>query len=169
MLSEEQVKEKITGHYMDFWNHYFPEMTKDEQNKIYIKFIHEGKEADLYNGVKETLQKLHSSGIKLFIISADPPSKLIPEMKKGEVYDFFIDIKTMTYHKNEDIISFIEKHSLKPEETMYVGDTVKDIESGKKAGIKTAGMTWGFTSEHQLRKAKPDYILHNISELEKLI
>lgn len=52
--------------------------------------------------------------------------------------------------------------------TVLVGDSVTDIQAGKAAGILTCAVTYGFRSEEDLRKAEPDFILHDFPELKKL-
>jgi phosphoglycolate phosphatase len=52
--------------------------------------------------------------------------------------------------------------------TVIVGDGVTDIQAGKAAGIVTCAVTYGFRSEEELRKAEPDFIIHEFSELKKL-
>ena len=52
---------------------------------------------------------------------------------------------------------------------MYVGDMTHDIEAGKEAGVKTVALTWGYQSKEILEKHNPDYIIANISELDKLL
>lgn len=52
---------------------------------------------------------------------------------------------------------------------MYVGDTPTDVLAGKKAGVATAVTTRGFSTTSRLRRAKPDFIVHNLSELLEIV
>ena len=54
------------------------------------------------------------------------------------------------------------------EHTVIVGDGTTDVRAGKAAGVITCSVTYGFRSEEELRKAGPDYIIHDFSELKKL-
>jgi phosphoglycolate phosphatase len=49
-----------------------------------------------------------------------------------------------------------------------VGDSTMDVRAGKAAGIMTCSVTYGFRSEEELRKAGPDHIIHELSELKQL-
>jgi HAD superfamily hydrolase (TIGR01509 family) len=49
-----------------------------------------------------------------------------------------------------------------------VGDSTMDVRAGKAAGIMTCSVTYGFRSEEELRKAGPDHIIHELSELKRL-
>jgi len=52
--------------------------------------------------------------------------------------------------------------------TVIVGDGTTDVQAGKAAGVITCSVTYGFRSEEELRRAGPDYVIHDLSELKKL-
>jgi len=52
--------------------------------------------------------------------------------------------------------------------TVLVGDGTADVRAGKAAGVITCSVTYGFRSEEELRKAGPDYIIHDLLDLKKL-
>jgi phosphoglycolate phosphatase len=52
--------------------------------------------------------------------------------------------------------------------TVIVGDGTTDVRAGKAAGVITCSVTYGFRSEEELRRAGPDYVIHDLSELKKL-
>lgn len=52
--------------------------------------------------------------------------------------------------------------------TAMVGDGTTDIRAGKAAGVITCSVTYGFRSEEELRRAGPDYVIHQLSELKKI-
>jgi len=54
------------------------------------------------------------------------------------------------------------------ERTVMVGDGTTDVRAGKAAGVVTCAVTYGFRSEEELRKAGPDFIIHDLGELKWL-
>lgn len=56
-----------------------------------------------------------------------------------------------------------------PATTIYVGDSVHDMQSGRLAGVRTAAALWGPFNRDQLETAKPDYWLDAPSDLVKLV
>lgn len=52
---------------------------------------------------------------------------------------------------------------------LKVGDTQADIEEGKNAGVKTAGVLSGTQTKKVLAQANPDYLIKEIIELEQII
>ena len=69
------------------------------------------------------------------------------------------------------IILAMEKFGIEhADEVVKVGDSTVDIEEGKNAGCKyNIGITTGAHTEEQLQSAKPDYIIHHLSELQAII
>ena len=55
------------------------------------------------------------------------------------------------------------------QETLYVGDSNVDVQTGHNAGIKVAGVTWGFRGRKELEQAGADYVVDSAEELENLI
>lgn len=76
------------------------------------------------------------------------------------------------YHKNskeEKLLNYIKKHKFKPHEVVSVGDTEEEIDVGKKFGYHTVAITGGYNTNSRLKKAKPDFLIHNMLELKKII
>jgi phosphoglycolate phosphatase len=49
-----------------------------------------------------------------------------------------------------------------------IGDAVSDIREGKRAGVRTAAVTWGYQAEAVLAAERPDRIVHRIAHLQAL-
>jgi phosphoglycolate phosphatase-like HAD superfamily hydrolase len=75
--------------------------------------------------------------------------------------------------KDKAILSLMRQYSIKPEEAVYVGDTVKDVEYARRAKVKSIIVynkcSWFWNREKEIREAKPDYIVKNWDELTTLL
>jgi pyrophosphatase PpaX len=56
-----------------------------------------------------------------------------------------------------------------PAATVYVGDSVHDMRSGRAAGVRTAAALWGPFSRAQLEEAEPNYWLETPQDLVELV
>ncbi len=63
----------------------------------------------------------------------------------------------------------LEQHGVHPEETLMIGDSLVDIATGKRAGVKTCGVTYGHAGRESLETAQPDWIIDDLSELKQFI
>ncbi len=50
-------------------------------------------------------------------------------------------------------------------ETLFVGDSVVDIETARNAGVEIAIVSHGFEKENDLKSASPDFMVKNFKEL----
>jgi pyrophosphatase PpaX len=53
--------------------------------------------------------------------------------------------------------------------TVYVGDSIHDMRSGRAAGVRTAAVLWGPFGRSHLEGAKPDYWLEQPEDLVALV
>jgi len=169
VISRRQVRENVTVPYMRFWHKYLPQLTKRQQDVLYEKFIHQVGNPPLHPHVKAALRYLHRQGYKLFILSADPASKLYPEIKQASLDRLFTKIFAGVYRKDKVVKQLIKNYKLNPPTTFYAGDTLGDIEAGKSAGAKTVAVSWGYQPAYILRQTQPDYLLKDIIALKKII
>ena len=58
---------------------------------------------------------------------------------------------------------------LSPEEVVFVGDTLTDIDTGKEAGVDVYALPTGFHARQELSQKKPKRILRNLKELTDLL
>ena len=56
-----------------------------------------------------------------------------------------------------------------PPDSIFVGDSPHDIESGRAAGVYTVAVTWGAFSRDEMARAGADVVIHEIEELQPLV
>ena len=67
------------------------------------------------------------------------------------------------------IYALLNKMNLKPEETLYIGDSDVDVQTGHNAGLKVCGVAWGFRGKEELKKNNADYIVETSDEILKIV
>jgi phosphoglycolate phosphatase-like HAD superfamily hydrolase len=63
----------------------------------------------------------------------------------------------------------LEEINLPPEDVVFVGDTLTDIDAGKEAGVDVYALPTGFHSKMELSQKKPRRILKSLGELVPLV
>jgi HAD superfamily hydrolase (TIGR01509 family) len=53
----------------------------------------------------------------------------------------------------------------KPADCLFVGDSPADMEAGRRAGVKTCAVTYGYGKREALAKFTPDYWVDDLREL----
>lgn len=52
-----------------------------------------------------------------------------------------------------------------PEDCLFVGDSAADMEAGRRAGVWTCAVRWGYGDHQEMAKWEPDYWIEEPSEL----
>lgn len=168
-ISKEEIRLNFITPYMNFWNKYLPDLSKEKQCELYDKYIQNTDAPKLFEGVTETLEYLQDAGWKLFVISSDPYSILTPEAERLKLAKFFDDIIGEAHEKGDSILKLQEKYGLDLEQSYFVGDTTGDIDAGKYANTKTIGLSWGFLHRDILAKSEPDFLIDDIIEIRSVV
>ena len=69
----------------------------------------------------------------------------------------------------DGVYAIMERLDVSPEETIYVGDSWVDIETGRAAGNFAVGVLWGFRDEEELRAHHADAVITAPGELLELL
>ena len=63
----------------------------------------------------------------------------------------------------------LKEMGLPPEEAVFVGDSIEDIEAGKQAGVDVYALATGIHSKTELKHAHPGRVLRNLAELLSIV
>lgn len=147
---------------------------RDEALKIFMDYYqaHLTDHTRLFPGMQEVLK--HFSGKKKAVLTNKPQlltELLLQQLGIASCFDIVIGGET-NFPKKPDPASTL--HILKtcgvaPHQTLIIGDSAVDIETGKKAGIRTCGVTYGFRPQKELADAGCDFLIHKPLELLSLL
>lgn len=123
-----------------------------------------------YEQVDEMLTKIAAENIALGVLSNkhDALTKLIINFYFPHIS--FSAIKGLIEGAPkkpdpESTHSILNYWGIPAEHIVFVGDTVIDIKTGRDAGMKTIGVTWGYRPEKELLDAGADAIIHRPQEI----
>jgi phosphoglycolate phosphatase len=120
---------------------------------------------------RATLAALKKAGARLFVLSAHPQSVLEREAREYGFHGFFEETGFVgsVWDKTETLKRIVRENALSPSKTLFVGDVVLDVESGKLAGVRTCAATYGYHPRGWLEREKPDFVIDDVSELVKIV
>ncbi|MBU3133754.1 HAD family hydrolase [Clostridium gasigenes] len=138
----------------------------------WVKYVGEFEEgATLYEGFNKVMEDIDAEGIICGIASS--------KMKNQYEIDFFptglqkymksvVLAEDTENHKPhpEPLLKAVKLLGIKPEDSMYVGDTVVDYKSSKAAGMDFALALWGASD---LSGIEADYNLNDPMDLLKVL
>ena len=132
----------------------------DERAEEYIRRKNDFR---IFEGIQETLQNLSKDG-KIIIISSNK-TNFIKEFLNSRGINCITDVLGGDVEKSKIKKITWQKEKYPDAEIYYIGDTIGDIKEGKKAGVITVGVTWGFHSRELMEKEQPDLLFDKPSEL----
>ena len=88
------------------------------------------------------------------------------------VADYFIKIIAgdSEHPKKPDpaaVLNLLEKEKLQPEEALFIGDSLIDVETARTSGIQIAVISHGFGRSDELESAAPDLLVKDFAHLRK--
>jgi phosphoglycolate phosphatase len=127
-----------------------------------------------FPNVLETLHQLHEQGYILTIASSRSNRSLmefVNDMHLNEVIPYVLGAEDVARAKPhpDPVLQTLETFGCKPEDALVVGDTWYDIEMGRRAGVRTCGVTYGNGSREELMRAGADYLIDDFGELMEII
>ncbi|GGE36510.1 pyrophosphatase PpaX [Pullulanibacillus camelliae] len=123
-----------------------------------------------FPNVYTTIEALHRDGYKLAIVTSKRWKTVKMGLKLSRLDAFFdvvvaIDDIEKPKPDAEPVLRALKALHAKPSEAVMVGDSVSDIEAGKNAETKTAGVAWSLKGVELLKQAQPDFILEDIRDI----
>lgn len=147
-------------------------MTKEEILRIVYRMrdalIENQDKMKPFTGIADVLGVLSKENM-LFIVTSNETQVVEKYLKSQNLFGFFKEIygSDTGASKIEKILKIKEKNP--GFNYFYIGDTKGDILEGKKSGVKTVAVVWGWHEKEQLEKVSPDFLIHAPSDLFKII
>jgi phosphoglycolate phosphatase len=127
------------------------------------------RELVVYDGIPEVLKNL-SRTHKIVILTANARQGVQQNLVRNGMRDYVMDVfgGESPGSKAEKMLASMKKFGFEKSRTFMIGDALSDITEGKKAGVKTIAVTWGFQPRERLLEGKPDFVVATPQELTRL-
>ena len=141
----------------------------------YFRFSREdGHEIKPFDGISELVTDLKASGIKLGVFSAANTEAARIRVGHAGLLDYFDEVLGGDSVANskphpDGLLHLMETFDVDPMETIYIGDMVADVETGRAAGVTTVAVTWGAAKREMLAAANPDHLIDHPKLLKNVI
>ena len=152
---EERIIDKVVSTMMEYYS------------------IHCTDHTELYPGIEPLIKEAKDRGLKLAVFSNKPHpfteiivNRLLPgmmDMIQGYTCE------ELKKPNPAEVLRICREMAFSVSDVLYVGDSDVDIITAKNAGMRSAGVLWGFRGESELRKAGADYIVSIPSQILELL
>lgn len=123
----------------------------------------------VFKNVPLTLGRLKAKGYKLGVVSTSPRDVIEKTLRETGIlkhFDIIVGAEDAAKKKPhcEPVVQALNALQIGPEDAVYVGDTIYDIQAGHSAGCYTVLLLSKFNRD-ALDKERPDLAIEDISEL----
>ena len=124
--------------------------------------------------IPELLSELHARRVRTSVLSNKPDSptrEIVAELFPADSFEVVRGAREDVPLKPEptSTLEIISGAAVSPEQTVFVGDTPVDIQTGSNAGALSVGVSWGFRDAQELLEAGADHIIHRPLELLQIL
>ncbi len=126
------------------------------------------------NGVADAIKGFKTIGLKTAVASSNPRKLIVKVLDLTGLLDYIDvivgaeDVERGKPHPDM-IEKAIKRLGVEPCETVYVGDTVYDVEAGRAAGAFTVAVLTGAASRRELENSRPDMIVESLKYLLEVL
>jgi pyrophosphatase PpaX len=153
-----------------------PDLSMDQLIATYRDFnlTNHDQMASAYPGVVDAVRAVHARGIRFGLVTSKNQAgarRGLALMGIEELFECVVGADDVVNPKPhaEPVLTGLARLGVTAAETIYIGDSVHDMESGRAAGVRTAGVLWGPFTRDDLVRTAPDYWLERPEELQKLL
>ncbi len=147
------------------------EAAVEEGLEFFLQYYaqHELDHTTLYPGVKDSLERLGSSGVRMAVLTNKPVRMSRAIVKGLGVGDHFFQVyggNSFEFKKPNPIgvDRLIQEAGADRATTLMVGDSSVDVHTARNAGIRCCGVTYGFQPE-TLADPAPDLLVDRMQDL----
>ena len=123
---------------------------------------------------KDLLHDLKSRGYLLAIASNRPTrftQIILKVLNVTALFDMVLCADKLENPKPapDILIKILEKFDLTTDQSLYVGDMIVDIQTGKSANVATVGVLTGSSDKKEIEEAQADWIIDDLSALGSIL
>ena len=150
-VTDKAIFEKVLHHYKNAY----------DQAPLYL--------TEVYDGIFDLLAGLKEKGLVTAVFSNKPDSAT-----RAVVSHFFREAFAHVQGAKPDValkpapdgvFAILEKLGVDKKDSLFVGDTIVDMETGENAGVETVGVLWGFRDREELQRGRASYIVSTPNEI----
>ncbi len=135
---------------------------------------HHDRMVTVYPGVVQTIEALKAAGLATGLVTSKNRQGALRGLtlaRLERLMDVLICADEVDNPKPhpEPVEKAVALLGADPATTVYVGDSIHDMVSGRAAGVRTAAALWGPFGRQHLEGAEPDYWLEQPAELLGLV
>jgi HAD superfamily hydrolase (TIGR01509 family) len=167
-LTVKEVRGVTGPNHRKILSNFLPADRVDEgMEKLRVELLSQAEGVRAYPGVADMITDLRARGCALALATLrDPEStnRILEVAGLSGLFHLVIcgDVIKPGPGGNAiaapSLLKIAEELLVTPEQATFIGDSTADLEAGRKAGMRTAAVSWGYQRREDLTMAGPDFL-----------
>lgn len=120
----------------------------------------------LFPGVQEMFERLARAGCDLAVVTSNSCGNVRRVLgRETSALLSACEGGVSLVGKRTKLRKILQRSGIAPNQAIFIGDEIRDIEAARHAGIASGAVSWGFTEVNALKGHAPDWIFTSIDEL----
>lgn len=170
-LSQAYLESFIGFHLFDLFEAVLPAYSHEEHERVLANYrriyLSRGHSSTrVYDGVPEMLAQLGGRKSTATTKGSETARNVLTQFGLVSHFDHVQGTDGFPSKPEPDVIyKSFEVLGVKPEECLMIGDSAPDMEAGRRAGVKTCGVRYGYGNIADMEAHKPDFWIESPLEL----
>lgn len=125
----------------------------------------------LFPGIRDSLATLQQAGFRHCIVSSNSIANIDRCLDFNDAASLFDEVcgTSKLAGKERRIRKVVKQWRFTPDQCLYIGDEIRDIEAARAAGLEIGCVSWGLNSTDALMKHTPVFVAQSPDQLTALI
>jgi HAD superfamily hydrolase (TIGR01509 family) len=170
-LEMADLKRYVGVHLLDMFRDLLPGYTEAQLEALIPNYrsIYLGRRhgaTRVFPGVKEALEKLGGRKSTATTKASTTTRAVLEQFGLIQYFDHVQGTDGFPYKPAPDVVqAALGALGARPEDCLFVGDSPADMEAGRRAGVKTCAVRYGYGDPDELARWQPDYWVEDLREL----
>jgi len=170
-LEERYLRSFVGFHLYDLFEEVLPHYTRQQNEQLLARYrqIYLGRghsSTRVYPGVEKMLGRMGGVKSTATTKSTETARNILTQFGLVSFFQHVQGTDGFPSKPQPDVIfKSLELFGARPEECLLIGDAAPDMEAGRRAGVKTCGVAWGYGDHEAMRQHQPDYWVTHPDEL----
>jgi pyrophosphatase PpaX len=127
-----------------------------------------------YDGIVAAIRGFAAAGHPMALVTSKADwlaTRALVHVGLDEAIPVVVGCDSCTRHKPhpEPVERALALLGASPADSIFVGDSPHDVESGRAAGVHTVGVTWGAFTRDEMARAGADVVIHEVEALKDVV
>lgn len=124
-----------------------------------------------FEGIADTIEKLHAEGHELFIVSSNTVKNIHEFLHSHDLHTYFLEVYggAGLFGKAPALRKLLKEQQLDRKDAMYVGDELRDVQAARHIDLRVIAVTWGFARPADLEALKPTALAKDPADLMRIL